>query len=205
MRSAPLSIASAIAALALLRSAPAAAQSRPPQFETGVQLAAAASGEFDRTDAGIGGRFAWRPTTPMGIEAEINLYPRDFPGGTAFSRGRVEALFGMTLGPAFGRVRPFARLRPGFVQFREAPEPFACILIFPPPLSCALASGATVFALDIGGGIDVAATRKTFVRADAGDRLLRYPGPAFDRSGRSHERAFFSHDFRFAIGAGVRF
>jgi hypothetical protein len=205
MRGARFSLVSAIAALVLLRPALAAAQSGPELFELGVQVPVAASGEFDRTDAGIGGRFAWRPTTLMGIEAEVNLYPRDFPDGTAFSRGRVEGLFGVTLGPTFSRARPFARLRPGFVQFRDAPQPFACILIFPPPLSCALASGQTVFALDVGGGVDVATTRKTFVRADAGDRLVRYPGPAFDRGGKVHDGSFFGHDFRFAIGAGLRF
>src|SRR5260221_651600 len=132
----------------------ARAVSEPGPFELGVQLPVVRSGEFDRTDTGIGGRVAWRPTTPMGIEAEVNLYPRDFPGGTAFSRGRVEGLFGVTLGPTFKRARPFARLRPGFVQFREAPGPLVCVLIFPPPLSCTLASGRTVFALDVGGGVD---------------------------------------------------
>jgi hypothetical protein len=199
------SIGSAIAALMLLHPARAAAQSSPERFELGVQLPVAASGEFDRTDAGIGGRFAWRPTTLVGVEAEINLYPRDFPDGVAFTRGRTEGLFGVTVGPALRRVRPFARLRPGFVGFREAPDPVACILIFPPPLSCSLAAGRTVFALDVGGGIDVAATRTTFVRADAGDRLLRYPGPALDSGGSVREASFFSHDFRFAIGAGLRF
>ena len=135
------SIGSAIAALMLLHPARAAAQSSPERFELGVQLPVAASGEFDRTDAGIGGRFAWRPTTLVGVEAEIDLYPRDFPDGVAFSRGRTEGLFGVTAGPALRRVRPFARLRPGFVEFREAPAPVACILIFPPPLSCSLAAG----------------------------------------------------------------
>jgi hypothetical protein len=205
MRCARFSIVAAIVALILFNPALAPAQSGPALFELGVQLPVVTSGEFNRADTGIGGRFAWRPMTLMGIEAEVNLYPRDFPDGAAFSRGRVEGLFGVTLGPTFGRARPFARLSPGFLQFRDAPQPFACILIFPPPLSCALASGQTVFALDMGGGVDVATTRRTFVRADAGDRLVRYPGPAFDRGGTAHDGSFFGHDFRFAIGGGVRF
>jgi hypothetical protein len=101
-------------------------------------------------------------------------------------------------------VRPFARLRPGFVTFREAPQPFACILIFPPPLACVLGAGDTLFALDIGGGVEVFTTRRTFLRVDAGDRLLRYPGPVF-RDGTAEEDGFFSHDFRFAVGGGLRF
>lgn len=60
-------------------------------------------------------------------------------------------------------------------------------------------------AFDIGGGVEVFATRRTFVRIDAGDRLLRYPGPVFDNKRRRREDAFVSHDFRFAGGAGLRF
>jgi hypothetical protein len=111
----------------------------------------------------------------------------------------------VTAGPRLGRVRPFAKLRPGFVTFREAPQPIVCILIFPPPLSCTLASGRRLFALDMGGGVEVFATRNTFVRADAGDRPLKYPGPVFDKNRTAQQNGFFSHDFRFAIGGGLRF
>ncbi len=79
------------------------------------------------------------------------------------------------------------------------------ILIFPPPLSCELASGRTLLAFDIGGGVEMFATRQTFVRVGVGDRLLKYPGPVFDNTRAKREDAFFSHDFRFAAGAGLRF
>ena len=171
-------------------------------FELGAQFAGAVSGEFDSTDVGGGVRFAWHPTTMLGAEAEFDFYPRNFG---AFSRSRIEALFGVTAGPRLGRVRPFARARPGFVVFRESLAPFACIAIFPPPLSCNLAAGATVFALDIGGGLEFQPAGRTFLRLDLGDRLMRYPGPAFDNNFTLQSNAFFSHDFRFAVGGGVRF
>jgi hypothetical protein len=104
-----------------------------------------------------------------------------------------------------GSVRPFGKLRPGFVTFRESSEPFACILIFPPPLACALSAGQTVFALDIGGGVEVYATPRTFVRVDAGDLLMKYPGPVFDAANSQRRDAFYSHNFRFSAGAGWRF
>ncbi len=200
-----LAVVIAIAVLVAARPDSAVAQSSPDRFEVGVQIASAISSQFDHTDAGLGGRFSWHPAGLVGIEAEIVLYPGDFPGQRPFSRGRMEGLFGVTVGPSFDHVRLFARLRPGFVSFREAPQPFPCILIFPPPLSCALASGRTVFAFDIGGGVEVFATRKTFVRVDVGDRLLRYPGPVFDNNRTVRAEAFFSHDFRFAAGGGRRF
>jgi hypothetical protein len=80
----------------------------------------------------------------------------------------------------------------------------ACILIFPPPLSCTLAAGRTVFALDAGGGVELFVGRRAFIRIDAGDRILKYPGPSF-RSGRATQQSFFSHDVRLSAGAVIRF
>ena len=182
-------------------SSTAAAQQR---FDAGGQVAAVRSSEFDSGDVGFGGRFAWHPVDLIGVEAEMNVYPRTFPSSrsVAFSSGRVEGLFGVTAGPRFARVRPFAKLRPGLVTFRR--QAIACILIFPPPLSCQLAAGRTLFALDAGGGIELYPADRTLVRVDVGDRLLKYPGPSF-RNGRTTQRSFYSHDFRFAAGAGVRF
>lgn len=192
----------ALVILALLcLAAPAAAQDR---FEVGAQVAIARSGEFDANDTGVGGRVSWLPLDLIGADAEINFYPRTFPANrrSSFSSGRVEGLFGVTVGPRLARLRPFATLRPGFVRFRG--ETIACILIFPPPLTCQLAAGRTVLALDVGGGVELLAGSRTFARIDAGDRMLKYPGPSF-RRGRTAQDDFFSHDFRFSAGAGVTF
>jgi hypothetical protein len=195
----------AIIVLATVRPLAAIAQSNDVRAEVGIHVTSAVSSEFDRSDTGFGGRLSWYPTGLVGLEGEITVYPGDFPDAPAFSRGRLEGLFGVTVGAGIGRVRPFARLRPGFITFREAPQPLACILLtFPPPLPCALSAGETLFALDIGGGLEVFTTRRTFLRVDAGDRLLRYPGPVL-HDGTAEGNGFFSHDFRFAVGGGFRF
>ena len=172
------------------------------RFEAAAQIATAHSSEFDANDTGVGGRFAWHPTALIGAEAEMNVYPRGFPSASSFSSSRIEGLFGVTVGPRFARIRPFGKLRPGFLSFHG--QPVVCILIFPPPLSCVLATGRTVFALDAGGGVEVFATERTVVRVDVGDRLLKYPGPSF-RNGRATEDSFVSHDVRLSAGAGLRF
>jgi len=172
------------------------------RFEAAAQIATAHSSEFDANDTGVGGRFAWHPTALIGAEAEMNVYPRGFPSASSFSSSRIEGLFGVTVGPRFARIRPFGKLRPGFLSFHG--QPVVCILIFPPPLSCVLATGRTVFALDAGGGVEVFATERTVVRVDVGDRLLKYPGPSFHDS-RAVEDSFFSHDVRLSAGAGLRF
>jgi len=195
----------AIAALALSAAAsPAAAQTRGRGLELAVQVPSSISSEFDTTDVGLGGRAGWRPGGWLGVEAELNAYPLDFPGPGSFSAGRVEGLFGATIGRGHGGVRPFARLRPGFMQFHAASDPFPCIAIFPPPLACTLAAGRTVFALDAGGGVEIDATPRAFVRFDVGDLMLKYPGPSLDQRFERRD-SFFGHDFRFAAGAGVRF
>ena len=148
---------------------------------------------------------SWRPGGWFGADAELTFYPSDVADDPVFSASRVEGLFGVTVGPRLGAIRPFVKFRPGFVRFAEAPEPFPCIAIFPPPLACQLAAGDTVFALDIGGGIEFRTTESTFVRVDAGDRAVRYPGPTIDGDGSLKEDSFFSHDFRFQIGGVVRF
>ena len=117
----------------------------------------------------------------------------------------MEGLFGVTAGPALGPVRPFGKVRPGFLAIAETPQPFPCILIYPPPIACALAAGDTLFALDVGGGLEVTVTPRMLVRADVGDRMIRYPGPVFDDSMQIRDRSFFGHDLRISISAGARF
>jgi hypothetical protein len=136
----------------------------------------------------------------------VNLYPHRFPDRQPFSRTRLEGLFGVTTGIGIGRIRPFARARSGFVDVREAPDPFPCIRIYPPPLACSLAAGHTLLALDLGGGAEIGIAERTFVRFDLGDRLVRYPGPVFEGAPRRiREHSFFGHDVRLATGAGLRF
>ena len=188
----------------LLAPGVAAGQGEDRAGEVGGHVAVAASGELD-TSIGVGVRAAWRPSW-LGTEAELTIYPQDRPeNGAAFTSGSIEGLFGVTAGPVLGRVRPFARVRPGFLRVQEAPQPIVCILIFPPPLGCTLAGGRTLFALDLGGGVELFPTGRTVIRIDVGDRLVRYPGPAFDRDREVHDSDFFAHELRFAAGAGLRF
>jgi hypothetical protein len=174
-------------------------------FDVGGHASFASSGEFDDTSIGVGGRVAWYPSSWLGAEAEFTVYPGDFPGDIpAISSSQTEGLFGVTVGPRLGWVRPFVRVRPGFLAMAEAPRPFACILIFPQPLACRLATGETLPIVDLGGGIQFGG-RGVFLRVDIGDRMVRYPGPVFDGDRQLRDEDFWSHDFRVAVGAGIGF
>lgn len=181
------------------------AQSAPERFQVGAQVSTTAASELEETDVGVGGRVSWHPVGLLGVEAEVNLHWRDLPDDRPITRGRIEALSGVTVGPRFNRFRPFARLRSGVVNVQAAPAPFPCIRIFPPPLLCELGAGRTLLTFDVGGGLELFTPGRMFFRVDVGDRLVRYPGPVFDRERRIRDKAFFDHDVRFAAGAGVRF
>jgi hypothetical protein len=196
-------------ALSVLRLTPAAAQTPDGQSRFALlgQLTGVTSREFDGTDVGFGGLLAWRPSGLLSAEAEANFYTKNLTvnQGSPFSRGRVETLFGLTAGPVVGRIRPFGMFRLGFVKFQSAPGPLACPAIFPPILSCELAKGEAIVAADVGGGIELLAVPHALVRIDIGDRLMNYPGASIDASGEVHSMAFWVNEFRFAVGAGVRF
>jgi hypothetical protein len=172
-------------------------------FEAGAHVATAKWSEFDDVDIGVGGRVTWKPIPLLGIDADLTWYPGDQLG--AFSRRRFEGLFGVTVGPKFDRVRPFAKAAAGFVNVTGTTGAFACITIFPPPLACALANGDTLPAYEIGGGVEVDITRRTFLRADVSSRIVNYPGPTFDRDGDVRFDGFFGQGIRFTFGGGFRF
>ena len=48
-------------------------------------------------------------------------------------------------------------------------------------------------------------TRRSFLRFDVRDRMLRYPGPTFDTGGTVRNAAFFSHDLPSCRRRGMAF
>jgi hypothetical protein len=175
-------------------------------IEVGAHLGWVDLGELDTTDLGVGGRFSFRPTSIFAIEAELSYFPSDVPEEVPVTNSRLEGLFGVKAGHRFDRFTIFGKLRPGFVRFAEAPRPIACIAIFPPPLSCVLAGGKTVFALDAGGGVEFYLSERSLVRADVSSLLLRYPGPLLNKAGEAFiEEAFWTGSLRLTFGAGLRF
>ena len=175
-------------------------------FEAGLHFASSKWSEFDGNDRGVGGRLTWKPTSMLGMDADLTWYRSDFPPDRIpFSGRRIEGLFGATFGPQVNRVRPFAKAAGGFLKVGDTPIAFVCLTIFPPPLSCLMAGGQTLPAYEIGGGVAVNATPRTFIRADVTDRILKYPGPTFDSKFAVRDNGFIGHALRLTLGGGIRF
>ncbi len=176
------------------------------KLEVSGQLAVNDLAELETTDLGFGGRLGFRATPLFTFEGELNLFPSDIPDEVPVTSSRLEGLFGIKIGPRFDRFSVFGKVRPGFVRFGEAPEPIACILIFPPPLSCQLAAGETVLAVDLGGGVEFYPSERSLVRFDVSDLMLKYSGPVFNRDFEAFdEGGFWGHNLRLTVGAGFRF
>lgn len=190
-------------ALLVLLAATPAARAGDSRFDASLQLSVTQHGTFDETDAGGGAQVSYRLTGWLALDAHLNWFPGDL-GDPAFSGSRTQGLLGVKVGPHLDRNGVYAAVRPGFLRFGEAPAPFACILIYPPPLNCSLAAGETAFALDLTAGYQVLAGENTVLRVEVGDGLVRYPGPAITDS-ELHEGSFWEHSLRVTLAVGWRF
>jgi len=191
----------AISSVVALIAATASAQS----LEVSVHLASSQWSEFDGTDIGGGARLTVKPTSLIGFDADVTWYPGDFPpDGVPFTGNRLEGFFGATVGPRLAGFRPFAKIAGGFMKTGDAPAPFACIAIFPPPLNCLMGGGQNMPAFEVGGGVELLPTGRTLLRFDITDRFLKYPGPTFDSDFTLRDAGFFGGALKFTIAAGWR-
>jgi hypothetical protein len=175
------------------------------RFELAGKFVTHGQSEFDETDLGFGAQFGYRLTPNITLEAELSVFPGDLTDSAPFSASRLEGLFGVKAGRQWEKMGLFGKVRPGFLHYGAASEPLVCILIFPPPLSCSLASGGTSLAVDLGGVFELYPSPRSFVRVDVGDEMVRFNGPVLRTSGAEPSDAFMTHNFRFTIGVGTRF
>lgn len=181
----------------------ALAQSETPRLELGAHVTALRLSEFKESEAGVGGRVTVNLNNHVALEGEVNFFPGDLG---AINASRAQGLFGVKAGQRWERFGLFGKARPGFMRFNEASPAPICIAVFPPPLGCALAEGRTEFAFDLGGVAEIYPSRRTVVRFDLGDTLIRYRGPFFRGHGRgARSEDLTSHNLQFTAGFGVRF
>lgn len=153
-------------------------------------------------EPGFGGRFTYNVTKSVGLEAELNLFPKHYNGTSNEDGGHItQGLFGARIGKRFRKVGVFAKARPGFVSFGQA------ILTRDSRSTTFQFGRLTHFALDLGGVLETYPTRHTVVRFDLGDTLVRYGRQNFtDAFGNlSVSGAFTRHNLQFSGGVGFRF
>ncbi|MET0621506.1 MAG: outer membrane beta-barrel protein [Pyrinomonadaceae bacterium] len=202
--------------LALLACAsPARAQERDaPKVEVGVQYTSLSinhtpAGGTENT-VGFGARATYNFNDYFAVEAEGNVYTggtqrRPLTGGPA-----QQAQFGVKAGKRWNTFGLFAKARPGLVSFGETLRPVA------------VGGGVfnafdyvrerkTHFSMDVGAVLEFYPSRRTLVRFDAGDTMIRYgdhadivPAPGTFQPSVGTARGEVGHNFQFTAGVGFR-
>lgn len=200
----PGRLVAALVAAGSLAGSPAA-RAQDGRHQATLALAASRYGEFADTDLALIATVSRAVGSSLALEAALGYAPAGLGGPLPFSGSRALLLLGARAGPRLGPARPFAAARAGLLRLAPAPEPFPCILIFPPPLACALAGGRTLPAVQLGAGVEAFPGRRGVARLEAGALLLRYPGPALGRDRRPFLDARWSPNFHVQLSLGLRF
>ena len=192
-------------------------QSQPSRIEVGalvsvlgIEDAHGLNDLFPRREFGFGGRVSYNLNSHFAVEGEINFFPRDFRKFTTnFTGGRMtEGLFGLKAGLRRNKFGIFGKVRPGFESSGGATFPRFPNGNGPDPLNPFgfETKRATQFALDVGGVAELYPSRRTIVRFDVGDTIVRYPGILFTNSnGSLTTETVYSHSLQFSAGFGFRF
>lgn len=196
-------------------------QSDVPRFEIGGQFTVLRLTDFDPVneiftprisddrivEPGVGGRFTYNLTRNFALEAEANFFPRNRnsssrEGIATTGGGKDQVLFGPRIGRRFGRVGIFGKVRPGFMRYQAYPVIDDAIPVNPPfVLFIQEIKSRTFFALDVGGVVEYYPSRRTMVRFDLGDTIIRYG----DQEPRQFNPAFTRHNLQLSVGFGFRF
>ena len=190
----------------------AVAQSTKDKIEIGVQTTALTLVQpdfsaFDETKLGIGGRFTFNFNRSIAAEAEINFLPQKQFALTADGNA-IQAQFGVKAGKRFEKFGIFGKVRPGFLSVDRAgsyipgasfngPEPFFTI------------ERRAFFTIDAGGVLEFYPSKRTVVRFDAGDTVIRHPArygqlDFFDTIVKLIRPAKYNHNFQFTAGVSFR-
>src|SRR5688572_8797499 len=189
------------------------AQSTKDKIEIGVQSTSLTlfnpDFPFDETQGGVGSRVTYNFNRSIAAEAEINFFPQK-PLILNADGSAIQAQFGVKLGKRFEKFGLFAKVRPGFLSVDRVRS------FTPAPGSQGPPGGAlifkiereTFFTIDTGGVLELYPSKRTVVRFDAGDTVLRHPagvGPfVFIGPPQLLRPAKFNHNFQFTAGVAFR-
>lgn len=175
---------------------------------------------FERvTRLGLGARFTYNLTKNIAVEAEGNFFPEKnsdsvVTGGTSLPTGKMlQAQFGVKAGKRFEKFGIFGKARPGFVRFADASKLTGTrtVTFLGQQFTVGEFTRApeTDFSTDIGGVVEFYPSRRTLLRFDIGDTIIRYRKYNVSSSILSvpylTRPAETRHNLQFSTGIGFRF
>lgn len=208
-------VMTAITFFVLLAAPPARAQ-ESPTLEIGAHVTALNLGDFSlrvpdlgKLERGAGGRVTYNLNDAVALEAEYNIFPRDFritlPNlgqlvTRRLTRDRVDQfMLGIKAGTRFDRFGLFAKVRPGYVRSKLEDE-----TINTNPSLNTLFRTSSGWALDMGIVLELYPSRHTMLRFDIGDTIIRYQTKSLI-PGAAGAQKFTNHNLQVSAGVGLRF
>ena len=166
--------------------------------------------ESNKNEPGIGARFTYNINKNIAIEGEGNFFYqyrkeiRPFSQGRASYQGgqKVQVLAGPKIGYRSKKFGVFGKVRPGIITF--AGYPVIQFLEVSAPGSAFFGQGrqrATFFNVDVGGVVEYYPSRKSVIRFDIGDTIVRYKG----QEPKYANPSFTRHNLQMNVGFGFRF
>jgi hypothetical protein len=173
--------------------------------ETGVFTSGGVAGTRDirRYPLGFGGRIGFNAHRNVAFEAEGNWFPQE----SSTVGGRMtQFLAGLKVGGRGERAGFFLKARPGFVNFSYDDD--SCATGATPGNLCLVKRNH--FALDLGAVLELYPSKRSFVRFDLGDTMIRYyrqnNGIFLGGAGTNPgDDGFMTDNIQFSAGVGVRF
>lgn len=163
------------------------------------------------TEAGFGGRITYNLNDTIAVEGEANFFPNKNVFGYLGEGRAFQAQFGIKAGRRYKNFGVFAKARPGFLAVGD-------MFSFQPG-SSGSSSGIpgfntrvgreTHFTTDLGGVLEFYPSKKTVVRFDAGDTIVRF-GPHYEPDPNVYQKmlklpARLKHNLQITAGVGFRF
>ena len=196
------------------------AQDKKDKVEIGVQSTSLTlfgpDSPFDLinvTNSGVGVRVTYNFNRSIAAEAETNFFPQRQFALSGFNSGAVQAQFGVKLGKRFEKFGVFAKVRPGFISVdAEFVTPYTVSVVNGSATFNFKADRTNFFTVDAGGVFELYPSRRTVVRFEAGDTVIRHPklfevvfpgtgDPPFVQLARP---AKFKQNFQFTAGVAFR-
>ena len=184
----------------------AVAQSKKDKIEIGVQSTSLSlfhpDFPFDDTQIGVGGRVTYNFNRSIAAEAEINFFPQKQIVLTADGNA-IQAQFGVKVGKRFDKFGLFGKVRPGFLSVDRVGS------YIPGTNFQVRIERQAFFTVDAGGVLELYPSRRTVVRFEAGDTVIRHPALFGSTSFLSPtvellRPAKFNHNFQFTAGVAFR-
>ena len=173
------------------------------RFEVGAQFTSLNTRQNLQTQPGVGGRLTYNVLDSLAFEAEANFFPRE-GFSSEFDGGRVtQAFVGIKTGRRFESFEVFGTVKPGVQSFSRAVTGYR----FDHEILTGVDVGRkNLFALNLGGGVELCPASRVGVRFGVGDTVTFHPGrESLGPHSPVRVPRFTEHNFQFSSGLSYRF